>query len=179
MRINKGTYLFIALLLAFTSGRAQMTMCYSMSPIASSGSGKVMTSNGGSPIVLDGKGKCLSIASGLRFLEVASNNKGNFGASCMETPPVAAVLVELTNIYLYPNPTHSTSILKVDGEFDANLSCQISVTGMDGRMMFRQMVSMKDVKAGYMLNVAAYAAGTYVVSVDFMNQHYTRKLIKL
>lgn len=180
MRINKGTYLFIALMLAFTTGMAQMSMPFSMSPIASvGGNGKTITSNGGNPIMMDGKGKCLSVTSGLRSLEVAANNSGAFGASCLETPPVASVLVEVTNINLYPNPTHSTSILKVDGQFDANLSCQIRIFSIDGKPMFSQMVPLKEVKAGYTLNVAAYAAGTYVVSLDFTDQHYTRKLIKL
>ena len=180
MRINKGTYLFIALMLAFTTGMAQISMSYNMSPIASVNSnGKGLTSTGGNPIVVDGKGKCLSVASGLRSLEVVANNSGNFGASCAEVPPVATVLVEITNINLYPNPTHSTSMLKLEGQFDANLSCQIRVFSMDGKPMFSQMVPLKDVKAGYMLNVAAYAAGTYVVSIDFMDQHYVRKLIKL
>ena len=180
MRINKGTYLFIALMLAFTTGMAQMSMSYSMSPIASvGGNGKTLTSNGGNPIVVDGKGKCLSVTSGLRSLEVVANNSGSFGAACAETPPVATVLVEVTNINLYPNPTHSTSILKIDGQFDANLSCQIRIFSIDGKPMFSQMVPMKEVKAGYMLNVANYAAGTYVVSVGFMGQHYAPKLIKL
>jgi hypothetical protein len=177
MRIKKGTYLFIALLLAFTTGMAQMSMPFSMAPIASSGG--VLTSSGGNPIVMDGKGKCLSVTSGLRTLEVTANNSGIFGASCAETPPVATVLVELTNINLYPNPTHSTSILKVEGQFDANLSCQIKVFSIEGRMMFSQMVPMKEVKVGYTINAGAYAAGNYVVSIDFMDQHYTRKLIKL
>lgn len=134
---------------------------------------------GGDAVSFDGKGKCLSVASGLRALEVNYNNKGVFGASCQETRPVATVLMELTSIKVFPNPTHSTSILKCEGQFDANLFCQVRVISMEGRMMMSQMVSMKDVQAGYMINAAAYAAGTYVVSVDFMNQHYTLKLIKI
>ncbi len=176
MRIKKGTYLFIALLLAFTAGKAQITMPFSMAPIATSGK---LTSSGGNPIQMDGKGKCLSVSSGLRSLEVTANNSGVFGAACAETPPVATVLVELTSLNLYPNPTHSTSILKVEGRFDANLSCQIKVFSIEGRMMFSQIVAMKDVQAGYTINAGTYAVGNYVVSLDFMDQHYTRKLIKL
>ena len=41
------------------------------------------------------------------------------------------------------------------------------------------MVPMKDIQAGYMINAGAYAAGTYVVTLDFMNQRYNVKMIKL
>jgi len=177
MRTKKGTYLFIALMLAFTTGMAQMSMPFSMAPIASSGN--TLTSSGGNPIVMDGKGKCLVVTSGLRTLEVIANNSGSFGAACVETPPVATVSVELTNINLYPNPTHSTSILKIDGRFDANLSCQISVYTIDGKRMSSQIVPIKEVQAGFTINANTYAVGTYVVSLDFMDQKYTRKLIKL
>lgn len=178
MRINKGTYLFIIMLLACTTGMAQMSMPFSMSPIASSSAR--MTSNGGNPIVMNGNGKCLNVSNGLGSMSsIASSSKGVFGAACVETPPVATVLMELTSINVYPNPTHSTSILKCEGKFDVNLSCMVRVIGMDGRVVLNQMVPMKDVQAGYTINANAYANGTYVVSVDFMNQHYTMKLIKL
>jgi hypothetical protein len=163
--------------MACTSGMAQSGMTYSMTPI--SFISKNGTAIGGESVVVDGKGKCLSVSTGLRALQVVANNKGAFAASCVEVPPVATVLMELTSIKVFPNPTHNTSILKCEGQFDVNLSCQVRVIGMDGRMMMAQMVSMKDVKAGYVINAAAYPAGTYVVSVDFMNQHYTLKLIKL
>lgn len=176
MRFNKGTYLFIALLLACTTGMSQFSMPSNMSPIASSNG---FTSNGGNPIVMDGKGKCLSVSSGLRVIEVASNSKGVFGASCIETPPVATILMELTSLKVYPNPTHDISILKCEGNFDANLSCQVRVISLEGKTMMSQMVSMKDVLAGYTINAGNYAAGIYVVSIDFMNQHYNLKLIKL
>jgi len=176
MRINKGTYLIIIMLLACTTGMAQMSAPFSMSPIATTGA---IVSNGGSPIVMNGAGKCLNVSSGLSTLAAASNGgKGVFGASCVETAPVAAI-ISITSLNVYPNPTHNTSILKIDGHFDANLSCQVRIVGMDGRVMMNQMVPMKEVQAGYTINAGSYAAGTYVVSVDFMNQNYSRKLIKL
>ena len=112
-------------------------------------------------------------------LNVNNYGKGVFGASCVENPPVATVSVSLTSIQLYPNPTHNTSILKCDGQFDANLSCQVRVMSIDGRMMMSQMVPMKDVQAGYTINANNYAAGTYIVTIDFMSQQYSKKLIKL
>ncbi len=173
MRINKGTYLIIIMLLACTTGMAQM---FSMSPIATTGAA---SSNGGTPIVLNGSAKCLNVSSGLSTLTAASNGgKGVFGASCVETVPAAA-MVSITSLNVYPNPTHSTSILKIDGHFDADLSCQVSIIGMDGRVMMKQMVPMKEVQAGYTINAGSYAAGTYVVHVDFMSQNYNLKLIKL
>lgn len=177
MRINRGLYLVIALVLASFTGMAQSAMPYTMTPVAIYSKGGMAIA--GESVVFDGKGKCLSVASGLRAYEVASNNKGVFGASCVETPPVATVLMELTSIKVFPNPTHSTSILKCEGQFDATLSCQVRVFSMEGRVMMSQMVTMKDVQAGYTINANAWASGNYVVSVDFMNQHYTLKLIKL
>jgi len=161
-----------------TAGMAQNTMTYSMTPIVISGKSG-MAIGAAESVVFDGKGKCLSVVTGIRTLEVASNNKGTFGSSCVETAPVATVLMELTSLIVYPNPTHNISILKCDGQFDVNLSCQVRVMSMDGRPMMSQMVSMKAIKAGYQIDASAYAAGTYVITVDFMTQHYTLKLIKL
>jgi len=175
MHIKKGTYLFIMLMLACVTGMAQAT--YSISPFAMSAG--AVTATGGSPFVGDGKGKCLNVSSGLSTLSQATNAKGVFGAACVETAPVATVLVSLTSLKVYPNPTHTTSILKCEGQFDANLSCQVRILSMEGKPMMSQMVPMKELQAGYTLNVASYAAGTYVVSVDFMSQHYNLKLIKL
>lgn len=178
MHIKKGTYLFIMLMLACVTGMAQST--YSLSPFAMSAG--AVTATGGSPFVGDGKGKCLNVSSGLSTLSQATNAKGVFGAACKETPPVAVVQVSVTAISsmkVYPNPTHTTSILKCEGQFDANLSCQVRILSVDGRPMMSQMVPMKELQTGYSLNVASYAAGTYVVSVDFMSQHYNLKLIKL
>lgn len=175
MHIKKGTYLFIMLMLACVTGMAQAT--YSISPFAMSAG--AVTATGGSPFVGDGKGKCLNVSAGLSTLSQATNAKGVFGAACAETAPVATVLVSLTSLKVYPNPTHTTSILKCEGQFDANLSCQVRILSIDGRPMMSQMVPMKELQAGYTLNVASYAAGNYVVSVDFMSQHYNLKLIKL
>lgn len=162
------------MLLACTTGMAQML--FSMSPIATTGT---ITSNGGMPIVVSGSAKCLNVSSGISTMTAASTGgKGVFGASCVETAP-AAVIVSITSLNVYPNPTHSTSTLKIDGHFDANLSCQVRIVGMDGKVMMNQMVTMKEVQAGYTINASSYAAGTYVVNVDFMNQNYNRKLIKL
>ena len=177
MGIQKRTYFFFIMLLATTMGMAQITGSFSMSPLASSTGG--FTSNGGSPVVMTGNGKCLAVSSGLNTININNNSKGVFGASCVETVPVATVLVSLTNLNVYPNPTHSTSILKCVGNFDANLFCQVRVMSMEGRVMMSQMVLLKDVASGYTINAGAYAAGTYIVNVDFMNQQFNLKLIKL
>jgi hypothetical protein len=176
MRINKRTYLLIIVLLACTMGMAQSSTPFSISPIASS-NGIIALSC--SPIIISGTSKCLNVSSGMSTLNVNNYGKGVFGASCVENPPVATVSVSLTSIQLYPNPTHNTSILKCDGQFDANLSCQVRVMSIDGRMMMSQMVPMKDVQAGYTINANNYAAGTYIVTIDFMSQQYSKKLIKL
>lgn len=177
MATKRATYLFIVFLFAGFTGMAQIAVPFSMSPIATSST--AITSNGGSAIVLTGKGSCLTVSSGLSIMSIANNGKGVFGASCVEKAPVASVLVELTDINLYPNPTHDISILKCIGVFDANLSCQIRVISLEGKTLFSRMVPMKEVQAGFQINAASYAQGTYVVSIDFMNQHYTKKLIKI
>ena len=178
MLINKGTYLLFALLLACSAGIGQ-TMTFTMSPIAiTNGSVSVI---GGNPIGVDGKSKCLNVSSGLGSLMTVNNNHGVFGASCVETPPVATVSVSLSavKVNVYPNPTHSTSILKCEGQFDANLFGQVRVMSIEGRMMMSQMVAMKDIQAGYTINASSYAAGNYVVTLDVKDQHYSVKLIKL
>jgi hypothetical protein len=178
MRINKGTYLTLALLLACFTGMAQMTAnSFRMSPIVMTSAAS--TTIGGTVAVFNGGNKCLSVATGLSTLTtIATNGTGKFGASCAEVVPVADVLT-ITSLTVYPNPTHSLTTLKCDGVFDANLFGQVRIISMDGRVVMSQMVAMQDLKVGYVINAASYAAGTYVVSVDFMSKHYTTKLIKI
>lgn len=177
MRINKGTYLVVALLLACIAGKAQSSAVpFTISPVVISTGSTTMI--GGTAALVDGGNKCVQMASGLRTLTVANNGTGTFGASCPEIAPVGTVL-SVTSVSVFPNPTHSLTTLKCDGNFDANLSGQVRIISMDGRVMMSKMVPMQELKAGYVLNVASYAAGTYVVSVDFMNKHYTTKLIKI
>lgn len=165
----------IIALIACVAGRAQVFSTLTFSPIASS-KGTTITS---SPFVNGGKGSCVTVTTGMAALTIAGNGKGEFGVGCKETPPVATVATFSVSLNVYPNPTNGPATIKCDGQFDENLSCQIRIVGIDGRMMMSQMVPMKDVKAGYKINVAAYAAGTYAVLVDFMNQRYSVKLIKI
>lgn len=176
MRINKGIYLVLALVLVCSASMAQSTMSFTISPIAISAGSTTMM--GGNAVQIEGGTKCLSVANGLRAITMDANGKGTFGASCAETAPVGAVL-SVASVTVYPNPTHSLTTLKCDGTFDANLSGQVRIISMDGRVMMSQMVLMSELKAGWVINAASYAAGTYVVSVDFMNKHYTTKLIKI
>jgi hypothetical protein len=178
MLTKKGTYLLLMLLVALVTAKAQ-NVAYSMSPLAATGNGYAM--NGGSYVVGDGSGKCLVVASnglGVLASSVNSTNKGTFGASCEEKAPVAD-LFSLTSIDLYPNPAHVTTTLKCTGTFDANLSCQLRVTSIDGKTMMAQMVPMKELVAGYTINVNNYAAGTYVITVEVMGAQYAKKLIKI
>ena len=175
MLTKKVTYIIIGFMLIFTAGKAQYATPFTMSPIASSTGGIVIT---GTPIVVNGTGKCLTVNSGLSTLNINNNGKGTFGASCVETAPVATV-ISVTSVTLYPNPTQGMTILKCAGQFDANLSCQIRVISIDGKPMMSKMVPMKDVVAGYQINAAGYPAGNYVVTMEFMNQQYSVKLIKL
>jgi hypothetical protein len=178
MRFNKGTYLVLALLLTCTAGMAQMTAnSFRISPIVMTSASS--TTMGGTIAVFGGGNKCLTVSTGLSTLTtIATNGTGKFGASCAEVVPVADVLT-ITSLTVYPNPTHSLTTLKCDGVFDANLFGQVRIISMDGRVVMSQMVAMQELKAGFVINAASFAAGTYVVSVDFMNKHYTTKLIKI
>jgi hypothetical protein len=178
MRINKGTYLIIVMLLACTTGMAQTASPFIMTPIAiTSGTTSMI---GGTPINFDGNGKCLTVSTGgLRTLETRMSSTGKFGASCEEVAPVATPLITLTSINLFPNPTHTVTTLKCEGQFDVNLSAMVRVISMDGKMMMSKMITMKELKAGYVIDASSYAVGTYAVTVNFMNQQESRKLIKL
>lgn len=174
MGFNKRTYYFIIILmLACTTGTAQM----SFSPIAfSTGS---VSATGGTAILSSGKGDCLKVSSGISTLSTIYNNKGEFGKGCKEVPPVADLVNVSVSLKLFPNPTNGPATLKCEGQFDENLSSQIRIIHMSGKVMMSQMVPMKDVKAGFVLNAGSFPAGTYVVTMEFMNQRYSMKLIKL
>jgi len=174
MRIRKATYIVIIMLLAAISGKAQMI--YSISPVAGSSKGMAFSMN---PINVSGGSKCLVSGSGLSTMMIANNGKGAFNDGCKEIPPVATVEEFSVSLNIYPNPTHGPATIKCSGQFDENLSCQIRILSMDGKVMFNKMVSMKEVKAGYQVNAASYAVGTYAVVIDFMNHHYSLKLMKM
>ncbi len=176
MPTKKVTYLLIGLMLACSTAMAQFSAPFSFVPIASSNGTTVMS--GGNPIILDGSGKCLNVTSGLSALNINNNGKGVFGASCVENAPAAAV-VTLTSLNLFPNPTRAITVLKCEGQFDANLSAMVRVISIDGKMMMSKMVPMKEIAAGYQIDASAWAAGNYVVTLDFMSEHHSRKLIKL
>jgi hypothetical protein len=176
MRINKGTYLVILLMFACSAGIGQ-GMVLRFSPVGGSAAG--LTVSSGSPIIMNGTGKCVTAASGLSVLTISNNGKGEFQSACKEVVPVATILAVSVNLNVYPNPTHGLATLKCDGQFDANLSAQVRVMSIEGKMMMSQMVPMKDIQAGFVINAASYAAGTYVVVMDFMNERYSKKLIKL
>jgi hypothetical protein len=166
------------MLLACTTGIAQTAASFVMTPISIT-SGKTSLV-GGSPVVFDGTGKCLVVSTGgLRIMEKGMNSNGKFGASCEEVPPVATPLITLTSINVFPNPTHTTTTLKCEGQFDVNLSAMVRVISMDGKIMMSKMIAMKELKAGYIIDASSYAVGTYAVTVNFMNQQESRKLIKL
>lgn len=177
MRFNKVTYLLIIMLLACTAGMAQMTMSFRFTPIVGAASG--ITTSGSNPIIMQGSGKCVTLSSGLSAMNIANNGNGEFGAACKEVAPVANVLAVSVSLKVYPNPTSGMTTLKCEGQFDANLSCQVRIMSMEGKMMMSQMVSMKEVQTGYVINASSYAAGSYVIIMDFMNQRYNLKLIKL
>lgn len=176
MRINKVIYLFIVLLFACTAGMGQ-GMVLRFSPVGGSATG--LTASSGSPIIMNGAGKCVTSASGLSVLTIANNGKGEFQAACKEVAPVATTLTVSVALNVYPNPTHGLATLKCEGQFDNNLSAQVRVMSIEGKMMMSQMVPMKDIQAGFVINASSYAAGTYVVTMDFMNERYSKKLIKL
>ncbi len=165
------------MLFACATGMAQTATPFIMTPIAITSGTTSMV--GGSPIVFDGSGKCLIVSTGgLRGFETRMNSNGKFGASCEEVAPVATPLISLTSLNVYPNPAHTLTTLKCEGQFDVNLSALIRVISMDGKIMMNKMVPMKEVKAGYVIDASSYAVGTYAVTLDFMNQHGATKLIK-
>ena len=175
MLFKKETYLIIFLLFATFVGKSQMSL--SFSPIAFSTSG--VTATGGTPLIINGAGKCLTVGSGLSSLTIAYNNNGTFGESCKEVAPIAAINNISVSLKLYPNPTNGPVTIKCEGQFDANLYCQLRVFTLEGRMMMNKMVLMQEIKAGYLINANNYAAGTYVITIDFMNERYNTKMIKL
>lgn len=125
------------MLLACSTCMAQRLI--SFFPIALSYSGA--TATGGTPIIINGK--CLTVAGGLFALTITTNNKGNYGAVCM----MANVTNVSVSLKLYP--TNHPATLKCEDQFDADLSCQVRIMRIEGRIMMSQMVLIKEVQAGY------------------------------
>ncbi|MBW0176346.1 T9SS type A sorting domain-containing protein [Sediminibacterium sp.] len=160
----------MVLVLACTSGKAQMSISF-----LSSNSGIVSTPS----VNISGSAKCLSIGGSATSLTIANNGTGLFQAACQEKPPVADTTRFSLSLNVYPNPTRGSTMLKAAGDFDQNLFCQVKVVALDGKVILGQNVAMSKIKAGYMINGNAWAAGVYVVIVEFMNKRYSLQLSKL
>lgn len=160
----------MVLVLACTSGKAQMNICF-----LSSNSGIIST-----PFVnITGSGKCLSIGGSAAALGIANNGTGIFQAACQEKPPVADTIRFSLSLNVYPNPTSGSAMMKATGEFDQSLSCIVKVITMDGKVMSGERVPMSKIKAGYIINGNAWAAGKYVITVELVNKRYSLQLSKL
>lgn len=141
-----------------------------------SGNGGIVTT----PVVfVSGSAKCLVVGGSASALNIANNGTGLFGSGCTEKPPVADTTAFSLSLNVYPNPTRGSTKLKATGDFDEKLSCLVKVIAMDGKVLFGQMVPMKEVKKGYMINGNAWAAASYTVVVELMNKRYSLRLIKL
>lgn len=168
--------IFICLLMfSYYHGTAQFF--HSFSPIAYSKNG--LTATGGNTIIINGKSKCLIVASGISSLNIANNGNGIFSTVCKEVSPIANVAGTSVSMILFPNPVISEAKIIFTGQVDANLSCQISVMNIEGKLLLNKIVLMKEVQIGYMFQAGLFPAGTYLVAVEFMNKVYTMKLIKL
>ena len=174
MPIKKLTYFIIlALVLTCTAGKAQFS---TMGISFLSGNGGIVTTPS---IKATGTGTCLVVGGSAAALNVANNGTGIFGSACKENTPVADTTTFSLSLSVYPNPTRGSTMLKASGDFDQNLSCMVKVVAMDGKVMLGQMVPMSNVKAGFMINGNAWAAGNYTVVVELMNKRYSLRLIKL
>lgn len=160
----------MVLVLACTTGKAQMSISF-----LSTNSGIIST-----PFVnIGGSAKCLTIGGSAAALGIANNGTGLFQTACQEKPPVADTMRFSLSVSVYPNPTRGSAMLKASGDFDQNLSCMVKVVAMDGKVLLGQMVPMSQIKSGYQINGNAWAAGSYVVMVEFMNKRYSLQLSKL
>jgi hypothetical protein len=173
MPIKKLTYFMLLLIFTCTVGKAQVS---SMGTSFLSGNGGIITTP---TMPVSGSAKCLSVGGYASALNIANNGTGLFGSGCTEKPPVADTTTFSLSLNVYPNPTRGSTILKATGDFDEKLSCLVKVIAMDGKILLGQMVPMKDVKKGYMINGNAWAAGNYTVMVELMNKRYSLRLIKL
>lgn len=173
MPIKKLTYFILFLVLACTTGRAQVS---SMGTSFLSGNGGIVTTPS---ILVAGTGKCLVVSGSAGVLGIANNGTGLFGAACTEKTPTADTTTFSLSLNMYPNPTRGSTMLKATGDFDEKLSCLVKVVTMEGKVLLGQMVPMGVVKAGFMINGNAWASGTYVVVVELMNKRYSLKLQKL
>ncbi len=160
-------------MLSCFAGKAQVAV---MGTSFLSGNGGIVTTP---TVLVSGSGKCLVVGGSASALDIANNGTGLFGSACSEKPPVADTTTFSLSLNVYPNPTRGSTMLKATGDFDEKLSCLVKVIAMDGKILFGQMVPMKDVKKGYMINGNAWAAGNYTVMVELMNKRYSLRLIKL
>ncbi len=170
MLIKKLTYIIFFLVLACTSGGAQMSISF-----IGTNSGIISTPS----VNTSGSSKCMVIGGSVMALNIANNGTGVFDISCQEKPPVADTARFALLLNVYPNPTNGSAMLKVTGDFDQNLFCQVKVVSMNGKMMLGQSVPMSKIKTGYQINGSGWAAGMYIVMVEFMNKRFSLQLTRL
>lgn len=144
-----------------------------MAPIVIHNSGGT-TSIGGMPIIINSWSRCLVIGSGLSVLRTPSTKENGVFNDCKEIVPVAQIL----QISVYPNPTSSTTLLKVNGSFDSSLSCSVTISTYDGRILNNQIVPLIKVQSGYSISLEGYPTSIYIISLGFKGQYYLVKIIK-
>lgn len=171
----KGCFIF-CLGLLFSSEAAKAQMAINFSPIAYSTSG--VTATGGSPFTFFEKTKCLVMGNGMTVLTVVFNNKGEFAKSCSENIPRTSLNTTMYSLRVFPNPTNGPATVQCEGSFDINAIGHLKMIGLDGKLVMAQTVVMKELQAGIIIQTGLFSSGTYLISVDYMNQHFSSKLLK-
>jgi hypothetical protein len=173
IRIFRGVYLLVSILIFTTAGSAQIHTSFSFGTIGNS-TGTLLTSSGGA-ILIKGKSTCLKLESGLVTM-APDSALGIFSTLCEEKPPVGlASTIELT---VYPNPTNGSSWLKAVGYIDPNMEATVRVITITGNVVIERKVSSSAFQGGYLINLASNPSGAYIVSLDMGGRHYEYKLIK-
>lgn len=158
------------LLSGYIKGHSQMN--YIIAPIVFISQGS--TSVGGLPIVLNSKANCLVSSWGLSVLEAPSKNTHGIFNECKEIIPIT----ERLSFNVYPNPTNTTSTLRINGIFDVSLSCSITILTYDGEVIDSKVVPMIGIQSGYLIDLKNNPSATYIISIGYKNQYYSLKLIK-
>ncbi|MDP5171543.1 MAG: T9SS type A sorting domain-containing protein [Bacteroidia bacterium] len=99
----------------------------------------------------------------------------NGGSTLSEVVDVIRVLDRVTFAGLVPNPAHSMTELVMSTPED--LSINIAVTDLQGRIIREQRVSMEPGEHRIAISLADMSAGLYLIRLSFAGGSHTEKLI--
>jgi len=126
-----------------------------------------------------GNVKCVLLSGSAATLNIANNGRGLFKEACEELPALGAMKIVSISLNLFPNPVRNDAVLKAIGVFDSAIPCLIKLISRDGKNLFVESRTLRDLQTGYKIQATRLSPGTYFVVLEVLDQKYVLQFARL